>query len=135
MALTPKQEGFCQKYLETGNASEAYRLNYSTENMKPESVNRLAKALLDNIKISSRIEELKERHAKRHDLTVDDLIAELEEARALARDIEQPAAMVSATTGKGKLLGFDKMVVSGDPNKPILGQIDINFVSSNNTDS
>ena len=25
-ALTPKQERFCQAYIETGNASEAYRL-------------------------------------------------------------------------------------------------------------
>ena len=31
--LTPKQEGFCQNYIETGNASEAYRLNYNAQNM------------------------------------------------------------------------------------------------------
>ena len=49
--LTPKQESFCLSYIETGNASEAYRLNYDTENMKPATVNRNAKALLDNNKI------------------------------------------------------------------------------------
>jgi phage terminase small subunit len=128
MALTPKQEGFCQKYLETGNASEAYRLNYKHDTMKPETINREAKSLLDTPKISARIEELKKRHAKRHDLTVDDLIAELEEARALARDIEQPAAMVSATTGKSKLLGLDKTVIAGDPENPVLKEIKVSFV-------
>jgi phage terminase small subunit len=58
MALTPKQESFCLAYLETGNASEAYRRSYSFERMKPESINRNAKVLLDNIKIASRLEEL-----------------------------------------------------------------------------
>ena len=50
--LTPKQEGFCLSYVEIGNASEAYRLNYNAEKMKPESVNRMAAELLNNLKIS-----------------------------------------------------------------------------------
>lgn len=58
MALTPKQEAFCLSYLKTGNASEAYRQAYSAENMKPESVNRKAKDVLDNVKIRARLEEL-----------------------------------------------------------------------------
>lgn len=58
MALTPKQEKFCLAYLETGNATEAYRRAYSSEKMKPESINRTAKALLDNVKIAARLEEL-----------------------------------------------------------------------------
>ena len=37
--LTPKQENFCLAYLETSNASEAYRRAYDSENMKPESIN------------------------------------------------------------------------------------------------
>ena len=36
--LTPKQENFCLAYLETGNASEAYRRAYDVANMKPESI-------------------------------------------------------------------------------------------------
>ncbi|MGU9998175.1 terminase small subunit, partial [Bordetella avium] len=39
MALTPKQEAFALAYVETGNASEAYRRAYSAERMKPETVN------------------------------------------------------------------------------------------------
>lgn len=58
MALTAKQDAFALAYLETGNASEAYRRAYSAENMKPETVNRTAKELLDNPKITARLAEL-----------------------------------------------------------------------------
>lgn len=57
--LTPKQENFCLAYLETGNASEAYRRSYNTAKMKPETVCRNAKGLLDDTKIAARIAELR----------------------------------------------------------------------------
>lgn len=56
--LTPKQEAFCLAYLKTGNASEAYRQSYNAGKMKPETVNRTAKELLDNPKIAARLAEL-----------------------------------------------------------------------------
>lgn len=59
MGLTPKQEKFVNKYLECGNASEAYRHAYNTANMKPSSVQRKAKELLDDGKITARLEYLK----------------------------------------------------------------------------
>ncbi len=68
-----KTRGFCFAYIETGNASEAYRQAYETEDMKSETVHRKAKELMDNGKITARIEELKAEHAERHKLTVDDL--------------------------------------------------------------
>ena len=111
MALTPKQESFCLAYMETGNASEAYRRAYSAENMKPESVNRTAKEMIDNPKITARLEELRAPLIARAQLTVEDLLAELEEARKLAIDTEAPAPAVSATMGKAKLLGFDKQII------------------------
>ncbi|HHW7545269.1 TPA: terminase small subunit [Mannheimia haemolytica] len=120
--LTPKQETFCLAYIETGNASEAYRQAYETEEMKSETVHRKAKELMDNGKITARIEELKAEHAERHKLTVDDLLKELEEARILAREKENPNAMTQATMGKAKLLGLDKQVIdhtsSDDSLKP-----------------
>lgn len=106
-ALTIKQETFCQKYIETGNASEAYRLSYDAEGMKPESVNRKAKELLDNVKIAARVDELRGEIQTAHGVTVSSLIAELEEARQVAKGREQGAAMVSATLGKAKLAGLD----------------------------
>ncbi len=47
MALTTKQEKFCQSYVELGNASEAYRRSYDASRMKTESINRKAKELMD----------------------------------------------------------------------------------------
>lgn len=109
--LTPKQENFCLAYLETGNASEAYRRAYDASGMSSISVNRKAKELVDNVKIAARLSELREPILKRHAITVDDLLAELEEARRLALETEAPAPAVSATMGKAKLLGLDKQVI------------------------
>lgn len=106
-ALTIKQEAFCQKYIETGNASEAYRQAYDAENMTPQSVHVAACTLLGNPKVAERVAELQGEVAKRHAVTVDSLIAELEEARQVAKGREQGAAMVSATLGKAKLAGLD----------------------------
>lgn len=111
MKLTPKQEAFCLAYMENGNASKAYRKTYKADAMKPESVNRLAFALLQNVKITSRLEELREIAAKRHEVTVDSLLAELDEARELARELAKPEAMVSATMGKAKICGHDKKIL------------------------
>jgi len=55
--LTPKQEGFCYSYIETGNASEAYRLNYNAQNMKPETVWRKAQEVYDNGKVTARLRQ------------------------------------------------------------------------------
>lgn len=112
-SLTLKQEVFCQAYIETGNASEAYRTAYAADKMKPETVNRNAKALLDNNKITTRVAELRGEIKDRHNVTVDSLIAELEEARqaALAAETPQSSAAVAATMGKAKLVGLDKVVV------------------------
>ena len=60
MKLTVKQEAFCLAYIETGNASEAYRRSYDVQDMKPESINRKAKELIDNGKITHRVARLKE---------------------------------------------------------------------------
>ena len=104
--LTPKQEKFCQVYIETGNASEAYRQAYNAEKMRPDTVNNKAYGLLQKGGIRARLDELRAEHKKRHEITVDTLVAELEEARKLAFETDKAAAAVSATMGKAKLLGL-----------------------------
>lgn len=59
LTLTPKQEAFCIAYLETGNATEAYRKTYSVKTKNEASNHRTAKELIDNPKIASRIAELR----------------------------------------------------------------------------
>ncbi|WP_045952829.1 terminase small subunit [Achromobacter xylosoxidans] len=123
MALTPKQEAFALAYLETGNASEAYRRAYNAAKMKPAVVAVKASELLAHGKVSVRVAELQAAHAERHKLTVDDLLRELEEARqaALTAESVQSSAAVAATMGKAKLLGLDKQVIehSGPNGGPI----------------
>lgn len=113
--LTPKQESFCQLYIELGNASEAYRQSYDADSMNENTVHVKASELLSSGKVSVRVKQLKEDHKKRHNITVDTLLLELEEARKAALDpnLEKPqtAAAVSATMGKAKLLGLDKKVI------------------------
>ena len=55
MKLTIKQEKFCNYYLETGNASEAYRRAFSCGKMKSGTVNRKAIELFENGKITARV--------------------------------------------------------------------------------
>lgn len=111
--LTPKQEKFCQLYVELGDASKAYRQVYDTSKMKDESVNRLAKKELDKIKIRSRINELKATHQQRHNITVDNLLGKLERIynEAMDRDTPQFSSAVNAVMGQAKILGLDKQVV------------------------
>ena len=106
--MTPKQEQFARLYVETGNASEAYRQAYNTDNMKPETVTNEAYKLLQDPDISAMVDGLKEEARRRHAVTVGDLLHELEQARAaaLAAPTPQSSAAVSANDGQGKNAGL-----------------------------
>ena len=60
--LTTKQQKFADEYIKSGNATQAYKLAYSTKNMAPTSINSEATKTLrkPNIKtyIDSRLKEL-----------------------------------------------------------------------------
>ncbi|NLO71301.1 MAG: terminase small subunit [Porphyromonadaceae bacterium] len=76
--LTLKQNKFVNKYLECGNASEAYRFAYSCANMKDETINRKAIEVLQNGKVAARIKELQARLQLKSDLTKERVLFELE---------------------------------------------------------
>ena len=63
--LTPKQEKFCQYYVDTGYASEAYRMAYNTENMSYDSICQCASRMLNDLKITSRVAEIKRENEER----------------------------------------------------------------------
>jgi len=107
MALTAKQEAFCLAYVETGNASEAYRMAYEVgENTKPETIWRRSSELTTSGKVAARVAELKAMATERLMVTLESLTAELDEARKLAKEVANPAAMTGATMGKAKLHGL-----------------------------
>lgn len=62
--LTIKQEKFCNKYLECGNASEAYRYAYDCSKMSESTVWENASRQLANSKVAARIAYLKDHLAE-----------------------------------------------------------------------
>ncbi|MGP5106706.1 terminase small subunit [Pseudomonas helleri] len=119
--FTDKMEAFCLAYIETGNASEAYRRTYNTTKMAEKTVQREGWNLFQRPQVQERLAELREGVMDRHQITVDTLLAELEEARLLGKETGKASAMVTASMGKAKLLGLDKQIVelTGKDGAPI----------------
>lgn len=118
--VTEQQEKFCRVFVETGNASEAYRQAYNAKNMGANTIAVKASNLLDKDNVTVRLQQLREVHQKRHNVTVDSIVAELEEARQMALNAATPqtSAAVAASMGKAKLYGLDKQLIelSGELN-------------------
>jgi phage terminase small subunit len=128
-ALTPKQEAFCLAYVQTGNASEAYRRTYDVaEETKPETIWSEASRLVADPKVSARIMELQERAREIALVSVGSLTDELEKARSHAMaDPKGAAAAVSAIMGKAKLhklLEDDKAAGTGVAVTVVIGTRD-----------
>ena len=104
--LTPKQEKFCQVFIETGNASESYRQAYDAESMKESTINRTAVELLGNRKITARLDGLRGIHAEKHNITIDRLTNMFMATYHLAFALNNPSAMTAAAQGLGKLHGI-----------------------------
>lgn len=119
--LTIKQENFCLVYIETGNASEAYRKAGYSKGMSDKTVNEASARLLKNGKVVARLAELRKPIIEKHNVNVESILKELEEARQLAlmpdmNGKAQPSAAVSASMGKAKLAGLliEKLEIAGE---------------------
>jgi len=123
--LTPKQERFCLVYVESGNASEAYRTAYDTTKMKSTTVNKRASELLLNGAITGRIAALQTELQKKFEINIDVITKMYLQDRRLAHELGNPSAAVSATTGLARLYGLDKQVhhVKHDPIQELLDEI------------
>jgi phage terminase small subunit len=133
--LTPKQEAFACKYVECGNASEAYRHAYDAGEMGDQAVWNEASRLTQHPQVAIRVKELRDAIAEAAKLTVTDLLRELEEARtaALTAETVQASAAAAATMGKAKLLGLDKqaLTISGPDGGPVQQAITVTFHDGN----
>ena len=72
--LTIKQEKFCNKYLECGNASEAYRFAYDCSRMTDNVISVKASQLLSNGKVTVRVKQLQAQLAEKELITKEELI-------------------------------------------------------------
>jgi hypothetical protein len=70
------------------------------------SLDAAASKLTRSHKVQSRIRELRRQMAARNRITVDSLLQDLADDRALARDLGQPSAAIAATQLSAKLVGL-----------------------------
>ena len=118
--LTPRQECFAINLLTAPSASAAYRIAYPTsETWTIASVNVQASKMQLNPNIILRVQSIRDRIARKQDVTQESLIRELEEARQMAIEERQSAAMTGASMGKARLMGLDKVIIAGDKDEPI----------------
>lgn len=80
--------------------------------------------------VRARVAELLERGARRAEITVADIARQLDEDRDFAREKLAPAAAVSATLGKAKVLGLivERQEHTGRGGAPIDIDIKVNWV-------
>lgn len=121
--LTLRQENACLAYVELGQKSDAYRRAYSASKMSTATINKRANELFDLPAMIARVAELRAPIIERHNITVDDLITELDENRraALMAETVQSSAATAATMAKAKLLGYlqDKIELTGRNGAPV----------------
>lgn len=102
--INPRHERFVRHWLKHGNASKAYgEAGYQATTRS--SLDSSASALLRNPKIVSRINELRRSMAQKTEISLQSLLSDLAEDRALARSLGQVSAAVQATQLSAKLTG------------------------------
>ena len=104
--LTQKQENFCLAYIETGNASEAYRKAYPGTRMSDKTLNEAASRLLKNSKVVARLEELRKPATESAQITLAQHLSTLEELRELAKEEGKYGPAIQAEIARGKAAGL-----------------------------
>lgn len=114
--LTPKQENFCIAYIETGNATEAYRRSYNAEKMSAKVITNRASELLDNGDIAVRIAELRKPAVEAAQVTLEQHLNDLKKLRDDAWSSEKYGPAIQAEISRGKASGhYIDRVESGNP--------------------
>lgn len=110
--LTPRQEKACQLLRENGGnqrhayAGAGFAARMPRKPTESGSVDSAASRLFKSDKVQKRLQELAAMATKRHEITVDTLLDDLETDRRLAHQAAQSGAAVAATMAKAKLLGL-----------------------------
>ncbi len=74
MSLSIKQEKFCNYYVESGNASDAYRRAYSCKGKSDNTIWVESSRLANSPKVALRISELRSEMQRRSDITKDEAV-------------------------------------------------------------
>lgn len=114
-SLTALQENAAKLFVEGHTQADAYRkAGYKVDKCTDKSIHELASRVFADVRVSSRVKELQAEAQQRHDVTIDSLTKELDEAKRFAYGVEQTSAAVSAIMGKAKIHGFDKQVIDAN---------------------
>ena len=121
--LTPKREAWIECRSNGMNQSDAYRSAYDAENMTPKQVWEESSKLAADPKVAQRLFEIHEAAAERSVVNIESITAELNTAKDLAENLDQPSAMTAAIMGKAKVNGLlvDKVDVKAHFNVTISG--------------
>ena len=106
MKLTARQEKFCQGIVSGMSQAAAYRAAYSIENKSKKSVWEMSSVLADNIKVVSRIAELRKPAVAKAMITLESHLDDLMKLRNLAVQEKQVAAAITAEIARGKAAGI-----------------------------
>ena len=98
-------ERFARFYMKSGNAAASY-LKAGYKAASRTTLDSAASHLTRNPKVKGRIRELQKQMASRNRITVDSLLDDISEARALALRVDQPSAAIAATQLAAKLTGL-----------------------------
>ena len=134
--LTPKQESFAQLYVELGSAAEAYRRSYNTSG-KTETCQREGHAVLNNPKVTARVQEIRDRLAE---LAIWRRIDSLRTLADIAQGNDKDAKTsdkVAAVKAINSMHGWDKQVIdhtSSDGSMEPPTRIEIVAAKNDNSD-
>lgn len=106
MALTPKQEKFCQSVASGMNNSDAYRSAYNCDGMLDATINNNAYKMTQDNDIVTRIEQLRLPIAERVGRTLEQHIARMLELASRGDKLDKIEAAIKAEELVGKALGY-----------------------------
>lgn len=113
MKLTPRQESFAQAIVSGLTQADAYRTAYACKNATDNSIIQMASKLMANIKVVSRVAELRKPVVEKLQYGLEQAMNEAQEAFEVSKSKEQGGAMVAAVQLRAKLNGLliDRKVV------------------------
>ena len=106
IALTPKQERFAVFVVELESVTAAYRAAYDTSGMSDKTVHEEASRLRKNPKVAARIAEVQSELQHSLGVTRATILAELDEAKQIAKSAGDHRALADLAMKKAKLLGY-----------------------------
>lgn len=112
--LTAKQESFCLAYIETGNASGAYRRAFNAAKMKPATISKRASELMARGDIRGRLDELRAPAVADARLTFEQHLGELKRLRDRAELSEKFGPAIQAEIARGRAAGLYDDALPGE---------------------